>query len=140
MAELLIRIGDQDTNNPSAFKDGDIVSIYEDGHQWGIGESKQAWLAAGHTAASWPGIFLIVKIPTVTVDRARKALPVVTETLKKAVAIAGANVLAVAPLTPKDLTRDRISAPSYAKLGLDISTGVITITFAQIKNFVAAKS
>jgi hypothetical protein len=115
MAEILIRLGDQDAGNPSAFKDGDIVCVCEDGHAWGPGESKPAWLAAGNRAADWPAIFFILKVPIATTDRINALLT------KKA-----------------DAVRQRMARVDYS--ALDLSSGVATLNFAQAKAIVSVKT
>ena len=60
MAEALVRMVD----HPDGGRyEGDIITIQEDGWPWGTKESKEAWVAAGNTPQTYPGIHGILKVP-----------------------------------------------------------------------------
>ena len=62
MAEILIKVGDQ-SPHPAHFKDGDVVAVQDDKHQWGRCESLDVWLSEGLKEDEWPGGFDIIRIP-----------------------------------------------------------------------------
>jgi hypothetical protein len=62
MAEILVKAGDQ-SPHPAHFKDGDVVTIQDDKHQWGRCESLDVWLSEGLKEEDWPGGFNIIRIP-----------------------------------------------------------------------------
>ena len=84
MAEILVKAGDQ-SPHPAHFKDGDVVTVKDDGHTWGRCQSIDVWVAeglqgkitttneitketvtvdtSGETADTWPGGFDIIRIP-----------------------------------------------------------------------------
>ena len=60
MAEALVRMVD----HPDGGRyEGDIITVQEDGWAWGTKESKAAWVAAGNTPQTYPGIHGILKVP-----------------------------------------------------------------------------
>jgi hypothetical protein len=73
MAEILFM---NRTNGPDAahWKIGDIVAVKEDGHEWGLEESKSKWIAAGRIGAEWTGAFFLLKLPGVTVAQVEQFL------------------------------------------------------------------
>lgn len=110
---------------------GDIVFVAEDGHSWGREESLAQWVADGNRAADFPGNFVIIKIPDVSVAklarlRARAADSAGRDTLRRIWSVTLASL------------------PAGIKTKLQ-TTGTITIgpggdvTAAQAANFVASK-
>ena len=76
MCEILIKIVNATHPDPvieaaDCYKRGDIIYVAEDGYPWSRMESKQAWLAEGNLAATWHNRTAILKIPGVTVAKAR---------------------------------------------------------------------
>jgi hypothetical protein len=68
MCEVMVIIKARPNPDPiidatDCYKVGDIVVVQEDGHPWGLLESKQAWIAAGNNPADWHGITALLKIP-----------------------------------------------------------------------------
>lgn len=77
MAEFLIRNVDNTNPDPiknieRCYKRGDLVLVRSDGHIWGRRESKQQWLAEGLAEADWPNRYVIIKIPDLTIEVARR--------------------------------------------------------------------
>ncbi len=70
MAEILVRLIDGAVGHLK----GDPVWVAPDGAEWGFRESKQAWIDSGRAADDWPGKFIVVKLPGVTVDSIKNRL------------------------------------------------------------------
>lgn len=127
MAEILIRIVNNTNSDPVkdawCYKAGDPVLVMPDNWVWGRCESKAQWIADGNTAASWPGGFAIIKVPGAPVsDFAAHVAPGVARRRDYRIDIASA----VAALTQAMRTQYQ-------------QTGSITITKAQLLNYIAAK-
>lgn len=132
MAEILIMARNNTTADPErerigCYKRGMPVAVRPDGHAWGLEESKQAWLAAGRSAASWPGHFVIAKIPGVTVATVLALIEPQTED-------DGGNALG-AVYRRRRWKVDVDSIPSAIRQQL-IDNGEVTVTANQIKNYV----
>ncbi len=63
MAEILVLLVNRTIGNLK----GDPVWVAPDGANWGFHESKQVWINSGRAAGDWPGKFIILKLPGVTV-------------------------------------------------------------------------
>lgn len=68
MAQLLVRTVDGE--NAQRYMRGDVVAVFEDGHQFGRMESLTVWVAEGRDPKGWPGGFAIVQIAGLTVAQA----------------------------------------------------------------------
>lgn len=66
MAELLVLAADR-----GRYKRGMVVQVAPDGAAWARRESRAQWIAEGFPARAWPGVFVIVKLPGVPLERAR---------------------------------------------------------------------
>lgn len=98
------------------YKKGDIVVVMEDGHRWGKKEG--------------PPNFVIVKIPGVSVEAARKYIEAHTDTAD--------------PLNPVALARRKYTIrvddmPASAKEQI-AKKGEVTVTWSWIKGFVRNKA
>lgn len=66
MAQVIFRTIDNShtdvAKNRVMYKTGDVVTVVEDSHLWGEGESKLVWTANGNDPALWPGGFFILRI------------------------------------------------------------------------------
>jgi hypothetical protein len=72
MAELLVqtKMSGNSVERDTDMSRGDIVEARENRARWGVRESKQAWIAAGNSPESFPGDFIIVKIPDLPLSKA----------------------------------------------------------------------
>lgn len=138
MAELLIFTRNNTHPDPvkdrrGCYKRGHIVRVEADGFGWGACESKAAWIAAGRDVALWPGDFVIVKIPGVSVATVNALIDHQTED------DAGAPVTD-AEGKPVVFRRRRWRAavdsiPSAIRNQL-LTNGEVTVTPTQIKNYI----
>ena len=117
MAEFLIKAVDETHSDPvedqrGCYKRGDIVVVMPDGHEWGKEEGLPK--------------FVVVKIPDLAVSKARKYTDPV---------INGVTGL----MTRRRLRRVLVDdVPSSIKQQLR-STGEVTVTMTQIKNYIQNK-
>ncbi len=138
MAELLIFTRNNTHPDPvkdrrGCYKRGHIVSVMEDGHLWGIRESKAAWIASGNSSGSWPGDFVIVKIPGVAVATVN-ALIAPQSVDDSGVAVTNADgTPAIFRRRGWNIPVD--SVPTAIKNTL-LANGEITVTPTQIRNYV----
>lgn len=70
MASLLIRTVNGE--NPQRYMDGDVVAVVPDDHVWGRMESLVVWVKEGNAPELWPGKFVIVTLPDLSVAAARQ--------------------------------------------------------------------
>ncbi len=124
---------DPEKDRTGCYKRGMPVTVQPDGHVWGLEESKQAWLAAGRLAADWPGHFVIVKIPGVSVAQVERVVDRQTEddTGVEQVDAGG---------TPKTFRRRRWrvlvdNIPNAIKNQL-LTNGEVTVTPVQVRKYV----
>lgn len=142
MCEMLIFVGDLTHPDPvkdrGCWKLGMVVDVKEDGAAWGTHESKQAWIASGKTAASWPnqGRLAILKVPGVPAAKAR----VLTEGQLED--DSGAPYYETIPEANPRRTAYRLrewlilldSVPAGIRSTVG-SSGEVTVTRAQIRNY-----
>ena len=107
------------------YQPGDVVEVQEDGHRWGTHESKAVWIAAGNLAEAFPGFFVVLKIPGLNVEKARrmlerKAVNDITTVRRK-----WQFLLADLPQSTKDILS---------------TTGEFTTTVGKVKNFIRDKT
>lgn len=139
MAELLVFIGNNTHADPvkdrHCWKRGMPISVFDDGHIWGREESKQAWIAEGRTAASWPnqGKLAIVKIPGVP---ASKALALIAPQMEDDDGVQQFDARTAKPIIYRRrrwrLLVDSISSMVRNQL---LAAGEVSVTVAQIRNF-----
>ena len=138
MAELLVFTrnnthADFIVDRTGCYKSGHIVVVQADGFAWGKNESKAAWVAAGNTAATFPGDFVVVKIPGVAVQTVQDIISCQTAD------DAGVPVVD-ADGRPKVFRRRGWqlvinSIPTAIKNAL-LANGEITVTPSQIRNYI----
>lgn len=51
---------------------GDPVAIVDNSHVFSEGEDKELWLLNGHLEADWPGTFIIVDVPELSLVEAKR--------------------------------------------------------------------
>lgn len=125
---------DPEKDRSGCYKRGMPVIVQPDGHVWGIEESKQMWLASGRLATDWPGNFVIVKIPGVSVAKVESLMYNQIED------DAGNPVYEEDGATPKRFRRRAWkvavdSIPTTIKNKL-LADGEVTVTPTQIRNYV----
>lgn len=70
MAELLVRAATRGVSRDGDWDKGDVVLVRPDGFAWGVRESLAAWLRSGRDRQKWPGLFVLVKVPGLSVAAA----------------------------------------------------------------------
>ena len=74
MAQIIFRTVDNSqadvAKNRLMYKTGDVVTVVDDSHLWGEGESKRVWIDNGKDPDLWPGGFFILMIPDMAVAEA----------------------------------------------------------------------
>jgi hypothetical protein len=107
-------------NESSIYQRGDVVDIKPDGHLWGKEEHPM-------TTTYNPPHFFIVKIPGITVEQARKYIQPRMDDI---------DTTKVTTRRLFKLLADDV--PQWVKNSIQ-TTGEVTVTWAQIKNFVQNK-
>lgn len=125
---------DPEKDRHGCYKRGFPVVVQPDGHEWGLEESKQAWLAAGRAEAGWPGHFVIVKIPGVTVAQVERVIEPQAED------DSGVPTLEEDGITSRIFRRRRWRVlvddiPAAIRNQL-LTNGEITVTPTQVRNYV----
>lgn len=135
MAELLVYTRNKTHADPvidrrGCYKRGDVVLVRPDGWAWGARESKQAWIAAGNSAASWDEPFVIVRIPGVAVSRVERA------TLEQREDDTGADFGGTFRRRAWGLLVDTIPLAIRNQLA---ANGEVTVTATQVRNYFQRK-
>jgi hypothetical protein len=151
MCEFLIKYTDfvnlDAKKDRAAYKRNMIISIVEDNHNWGIMESKLAWIAAGNSSVNWHGKTVIIRAKNIPVSKANALVDIQNEDdagteLRD---VDGDAVSAILLQNPEDyppyMYRRRRwwinldNLPANIKSNLDI-LGEANVTLGQIRNHI----
>lgn len=74
MCEILFMAKNKGTDEVNGHRKGDPIAVMPNGHAWGAGEDKRAHLAKYGNLDDWQGLFVIVQITDLSVEKAETYL------------------------------------------------------------------